>query len=114
MRLIADEDIESLIVEWLRLQHDVVWIAETAPSMPDADILSLAKNDNRVVITADLDFGEMVVRQNLATAGVILLRFRSQDPSQRLNLFRMQWPAIEADAPAHFVVVSDRHMRVRR
>lgn len=115
MKIVADEDVESIIVHWLReQQHDVVWMAECAPASSDHQVLRLAQDQQRIVITADLDFGDMVVRKRLAASGVILLRYRVQQPQQRMNLFRTQWLAIAPRAVGNFIVVTDGRMRVRR
>ena len=42
--------------------------------MSDADVLALAVSEDRILITADHDFGDLVVRQRLPHRGVILFR----------------------------------------
>jgi len=71
--------------------------------MTDADILRLATHENRVVLTADKDFGELVYRQKIPAVGVILLRFRAPTYSSRIgppSSRRFQdtswWPPIAA------------------
>ncbi len=44
-------------------------------SLPDADLLKIAYEAGRVVLTHGRDFGELVFRRNLAAEGVVLLRF---------------------------------------
>ena len=39
----------------------------------DDDVLAAAANEDRVLVTEDRDFGEMVVRQQLRVRGVVLL-----------------------------------------
>jgi len=74
MRFLADENVSRLVIERLRNDgHDVVSIAETTPGTPDDDILNAAGADDRILITEDRDFGELVIRQRLALRGVILL-----------------------------------------
>lgn len=74
MRFLADENVSRLVIERLRGDgHDLVAIAETTPSVPDADVLRAADADGRILITEDRDFGEMVVRRRLRIMGVILL-----------------------------------------
>ena len=76
MRLLADENVPTLMVETLRsIGHDVDWVRDTAPSSPDTDVLAQANDQDRVLVTYDTDFGELVfARGMLATTGVILLR----------------------------------------
>ena len=77
MNLLADENIDGAIVRWLREQgSDVLWAAETARATSDPVLLAMAREQSRVLLTSDLDFGQMVFRQRLGSAGIVLLRFR--------------------------------------
>jgi predicted nuclease of predicted toxin-antitoxin system len=74
MRFIADENISSQIVRRLRSAGlDVTSVAESARGASDQDIVALASIEQRIVITEDRDFGEMVVRRRLSLRGVVLL-----------------------------------------
>jgi hypothetical protein len=47
MRILADENMDGEIVSWLRnAGHDVLWIVEHLPGMPDAEIATLAISDH--------------------------------------------------------------------
>jgi predicted nuclease of predicted toxin-antitoxin system len=48
-------------------------VRETTPGVSDNDILDEADSDDRVLITEDRDFGELVVRQWLKVRGIFLL-----------------------------------------
>jgi len=114
MRFLADANIESAIVLWLRAEgHDVVWANEFPPSVPDERLLELARNENRIVLTYDRDFGDLVFRERLVSSGVVLLRFQAPLQAQRLEMSQSYWPCIEETALGHFMVVSDRRVRVR-
>lgn len=114
MKLLADENISALTVNWLRqIGHDVLWASEHLRQTADQDLLRIANDESRVLLTEDLDFGELVYRQGLVSAGVILLRLRAPLQADRLQLLQAQWPQIEARASGHFIVVSNRKLRVR-
>jgi predicted nuclease of predicted toxin-antitoxin system len=115
MRIVADENVEGEIVQWLRSErHDVLWVTEIAPAASDPLIMQMTRDDGRVLPTVDLDFGEMVVRQGLAPAGVILLRFRTQSAARRLSYLQGHWPSIESRIDGHLLIVSDGRLRARR
>ncbi len=40
--------------------HDVLYVRDRDPRMPDIDILSWANVEQRIVVTQDKDFGELV------------------------------------------------------
>ncbi len=75
MRFVADEGVEARIVERLRFEgHDVDYVAELAPGITDDEVLDLSNAGQRVLITVDKDFGELVFRLRRLAAGVLLLR----------------------------------------
>jgi predicted nuclease of predicted toxin-antitoxin system len=74
MRFLADENVSGFVVERLRSDgHDVVLVAETSAGASDKDVLGAADAHDRILITEDRDFGEMIIRQRIGTRGVILL-----------------------------------------
>lgn len=77
--LLVDENVSERVVLALRADgHDVKWMRETGRGTPDDEILDQAQDANRVVLTFDKDFGELVFREGRrAASGIILLRPRS-------------------------------------
>ena len=66
MLLLADENIPRVVVERLRNAGiDAQWIAEQMPAADDEEVLSLATETNRVLLTFDKDFGALVFKSNL-------------------------------------------------
>lgn len=114
MRILADENMYAGVVEWLReTGHDVLWASETLGGTPDHTLLSLAFDQDRVVLTNDLDFGELVVRESLPAVGVILLRFKAASSGDVLERFIELWPPIEEQVEGRFIVVSNLGLRAR-
>lgn len=75
MRWLADECITVSLVRELRgAGHDVLYIAEFAASLSDMEVIALASQEERLLLTADKDFGELVFRRGQAVPGLILLR----------------------------------------
>ena len=54
--------------------YDVKAVRSLDPRMPDLEIIRLAGAEQRMVITMDKDFGELVHRSGEAHRGVLLLR----------------------------------------
>jgi predicted nuclease of predicted toxin-antitoxin system len=114
VRFLADEDLHADLVRWLRSRgHDVSYAAETAAGEPDEALLRRAREDGRILVTDDKDFGEPVVRRGFAAMEVLLIR--QWNPSLRERVARLAdvWNAVEPKLPRAFVVVSDRRVRVR-
>jgi predicted nuclease of predicted toxin-antitoxin system len=79
MRFLADESCDFRVVEALRAAgHDVLAIGEVAPGADDADIIGMAVHEQRVFITEDRDFGQLVFAAGKTARGVILLRYPSR------------------------------------
>lgn len=115
MKLAADENVEAAIVRWLRDDgHDATWACEDAAGGADARLLQTATAEGRILLTNDLDFGELTFRQRLISAGIILIRLRAALQADRLRLFQLHWPMIASHAPGHFVVVRNDRVRCRR
>lgn len=115
MRLCANENVPGDCVVRLReAGHDVRWIRETAPGIPDEKVLTLARAENRVLMTFDKDFGELVFRRGASgSQGVIL--FRISQPSPAAVAERVAAAvASRQDWTGHFSVVEDFGIRMRR
>ncbi len=79
MRWLADECVDAALVARLRADgHDVIYMAEIAPAASDAEVMARALRDNRLLLTEDKDFGDLVFRQGRQAPGIVLLRV---DPS---------------------------------
>ena len=75
MRIFADENVARDIVTWLRSSgHDVLSAAEDAPGTTDIRWVELAEREQRVILTFDKGFGELVFRGRLTSHGFVLLR----------------------------------------
>ena len=82
MRLLVNENFPGVAIAALRLRgHDVIWIREDSPGIDDRAVLSRATVEERILITFDKDFGELVFRLGLnAPSGVILFRIPPDSP----------------------------------
>jgi predicted nuclease of predicted toxin-antitoxin system len=75
MKFLADECCDRIIVVALRdAGHDVRYLCEEATGADDRAILQQAYSDERIIITEDKDFGELVHRLHHETRGVVLIR----------------------------------------
>lgn len=61
MLFLADMGVSMRVVDWLRQQsHDVVHLRDRQlQRLPNGDIFQLAAQEHRIVLTFDLDFGEI-------------------------------------------------------
>ena len=117
MQFLADMGISMRVVEWLRLQsHDVVHLRDRGlQRLPNGDIFQLALQEKRIVLTFDLDFGEILALSGGNLVSVILFRLhntRSDHVINRLE-FVLQQSSPELARGAIVVVEESRH-RIRK
>ena len=88
IRFVADEGVDAPIVRLLRQNDfDVFYIAEESPSIDDTIVLQKANTENRILITKDKDFGELVYRLRQVHTGVILTRLEGLKPQHKAPVF---------------------------
>ena len=74
MRFITDRCAGRRLAAWLRDGgHDVLESQTLGPNPGDRALLSLAESENRVLITLDKDFGEIIYLHRVPHAGLICL-----------------------------------------
>jgi predicted nuclease of predicted toxin-antitoxin system len=73
-----DQNFDRRLLPLLRtLGRDVKVVAiDYPPGIPDRQVLALAYEEGRILLTNDRDFGELAVREQLPHAGIIYLRMR--------------------------------------
>ncbi len=80
MQFLADESCDAIIVLKLReLGYNVAYIAELTPGIEDDEILQKALKEERLLLTEDRDFCELVFRDEQPTYGIILVRIPAKN-----------------------------------
>ena len=84
MKFLADENFPRPALEaLLKAGWDVVSIAEECPGVPDEDVAALCAAQERILLTFDKDFGELVFHRGLpAGSGVVLFRITPDSPEE--------------------------------
>ena len=116
MRFLADMGVSTLTVKWLRSEgHDAVHLRELGlQRLPDEDILVKAREEGRIVLTMDLDFGYLLAISADPLPSVVLFRLsdeRAEFVSRRLASVLTE--SAEALVAGAIVSVSDISIRVR-
>ena len=117
MRFLLDQNLSPLLVELLaHLGHDAVHVRQLGMSRASAEIMATAREDNRVVVSGDTDFGELLARTNAASPSLVLFRRQGQRRAAELAaLLDANLQAVVADLDAGAVVVIDAdRVRIRR
>jgi predicted nuclease of predicted toxin-antitoxin system len=101
---------EQILIE---MGFDVISMWDIDPKMKDIDILKLALNTNRIVITMDKDFGELIFNANASHAGVLLLRLDEADGTQKAEIVKEIILKHGNNLEGHFAVFQNGKLRIR-
>jgi len=89
MRFLADECCDGGLVAALRDDgHDVFYVPELMAGATDEAVLARAFAEERILLTEDKDFGELVYRLQLPAHGIVLIRFNIA--ARKLKIPRMR------------------------
>lgn len=117
MRFLVDMGLAVRVAEWLRDEgHDASHLEEAGlQRLSDHDIFALAARERRIVITTDLDFGEILARSRQASTSAIVFRLawpRTVWVIERLaRVLGAAGPALHQGA---IILVEETRYRVRR
>ena len=112
MRFLVDECAGPVLARWLIEQgHDAFSIYDHAPGMKDDEILKLALDDDRILITIDKDFGEKIFREKHIHHGIILLRLKDERSKNKIAAMERILTNFAPRIKGQFVVVTDTRVR---
>jgi predicted nuclease of predicted toxin-antitoxin system len=115
MKFLFDQSADFRLISYLsRLGHDVQAISRNFPhGLPDEDVLAIARKEQRILIVADRDFGELIFQQGLAHCGVIFFRLPGaslQTKTEHLSTVLNDYA--DKLALGEFIVVTPGQIRV--
>ncbi|MDI6734728.1 MAG: DUF5615 family PIN-like protein [bacterium] len=114
MKFVADENIETAIIIFLREKgYDVINIKESYRGVTDERVLKVANQENRILITNDKDFGELIFFQKRISSGILLIRSFVETSSAKVKLVKNVIEQIGERLKENFVVVSESGYRIR-
>ncbi len=112
IKFIADVNIEKAIVDYLSEKaYDVKWVPDYDCELLDEELLNLANDEGRILITNDKDFGELVFLQKKLSAGIILIRVKGQKVEHKVKLLRKLLRNYKAKLLNNFVIITEKRFR---
>jgi predicted nuclease of predicted toxin-antitoxin system len=114
MRFIIDQPVSPMLAEWLRrVGHDAYHVRDRHMSAAsDTDIFETAVREERIIITADLDFTRIVALTGRDRPGVVLFRAGNITDEQMLALLQEVLTEVPAERLIASVTTIDR-FRIR-
>lgn len=112
-RYLVDESCARAIVDALRQTGaDVTYAADNHRRAEDAALVALAASEDRIIVTEDFDFGELLVRRRLIAPGAVVLHLPSAAPSEKAARLSAVLQSV-AELAGRLTIVSAKSVRQR-
>jgi predicted nuclease of predicted toxin-antitoxin system len=114
VKFLTDVGVGKSVEDWLVDKgYDVKTVRSINPSMTDQDILLLAGQENRIVITMDKDFGELIYLAGQSHAGVLLLRLEEASGWEKSRVVNEILTSHADELVGKFCVYQKGRLRIR-
>ena len=113
MRFLVDEGLGLGVSLGLAdLQHDVASVRLDSPGLADPEGLRQAVDENRILITYDQGYGNLVLQQGLPHAGIILLRMPGAGVGDKIAALIELLELYPHRLAGNFTVTTGRKIRI--
>jgi predicted nuclease of predicted toxin-antitoxin system len=115
MDFLANENFPVLSIRLLRnAGHNVASVIEDTPGAKDTDVLKRAHAENRVILTFDRDYGELIYRHKSFTpVGIVYFRFNPSMPEEPAEILFNILEKSKVSILGKFTVVERGRIRQR-
>ena len=89
LKFLFDVGVSRKVELWLKENgYDIKAVRDINPRLADKEILDIAVKEERIIVTMDKDFGELIYKSGLAHRGVLLLRLDEAGSDEKLAIVR--------------------------
>lgn len=114
LRFLVDVNVGLAVAKSLQEGgHDVIFVGDLDWRMPDPDVLALAASEQRIIVTMDADFGDLIYLSRQPHAGVLFLRMPGADRRQKVLVVQEIVERYGDQLPMHFCVYQQGRLRIR-
>jgi len=114
MKFLLDANVAGSVSKYLTESgHDIAKVIDKDPRVPDDAIIAWALEENRVLVTTDKDFEEMIWQQGQKHCGV--LRIENLPRSERMALIKDVLMRHSEDLESGSIVIAtQKKYRIRK
>jgi predicted nuclease of predicted toxin-antitoxin system len=114
MKFLIDVGVGKKVEEWFNENnYDVKCVRDINMHAKDADILKLAVSEDRMIITMDKDFGELVYNSGMLHSGVLILRLEDARGEDKVDIVKRIMTGFSKKIENKFCVFQDGKLRIR-
>ena len=113
MKFMIDECVGPSVALWLKAQgFDTVSVYDGLQGIDDDTVLNKAWTENRILITSDKDFGDLVFRQQKNFHGIILLRLTDESFENKIKVIQAILETHSEEIEGSFVSATEKMIRI--
>jgi predicted nuclease of predicted toxin-antitoxin system len=114
MKFLVDVGVGKKVENWLKENgFDVLSVRDIDSRAKDSQILRWAVDQQRMIISMDKDFGELVYNSGKHHAGVLILRLEDADGDTKVEVTKKILAEYYDKIESHFCVFQDGRIRIR-
>ncbi len=115
IRFLLNENVPLASVRLLRQAGwDIAAIIEDSPGVSDTEVMARAHREQRIIVTFDRDYGELLYRRHLpAPPGILYLRFAPLTPEEPGEYVLRLLTNPNITLSGHFTVADRNQLRQR-
>ncbi len=115
MKLLANENFPLKSYNVLKEKgYDIKHIGHELPSITDEEVMAIAIEEGRIILTFDSDYGELVFKYGYQPEGVIYFRWKEFTPDYPADYLHEIFEAGQIQFAGLFTVIDENQIRQRK
>lgn len=113
IKFIVDECVGSVVTKWLvENGYDAISVITDMKGAKDIAILNRAAIENRIIITSDKDFGDIVFHKKAHHTGIILIKLHKETSKNKIKILENLLGNYADQLINNFIVISETNIRI--